>query len=113
MSFLRGKDVSRTIGSEARVVVDLGNYDVKGDTTVLKVKFIDVSGTDDVEKVRDVFGRGDILLMNMNGFRGSVQEMDAFTESIHTLSRSTRYKVVDSGSGYLIATPDGAKITRI
>lgn len=113
--FLRrkNKNAKSLKGADRGVFVDLEAYDVKGDTSVTKVKVIDVNDTSDMEKVTPFIGHGDVLFVNMSDFHGSSGEFDAFVESMRSQARASKYKIYDAGNGYFVVSSDDAIVKRL
>lgn len=96
-----------------REYIDLEQYDVKGDVSLLKVKVIDVDDPSDMEKVTPFIGHGDVLFVNLSKFQGDSQDFDRFIESMRSQARSTKYKLFDAGNGYFVVSPDDAAVKRL
>ena len=86
--------------------VDLDNYEVPNDRTVIRMKVAEPGTSDDASKICRYIGTGDLVVIDMSGFDGSSDDRQILTEILHTKARSENYSMVFSGSVYIITPPD-------
>ena len=103
---------SKAAGRTERVFVDLDDYEVANDRTVIRIKVAEPGTSDDADRICRYIGTGDLLVIDMSGFDGSPEDRQILTEILHTKARSENYTMVFSGSVYII-TPTDVSLKKI
>ena len=86
--------------------MDLENYEVSNDRTVTRVKIAEPYTSADAERICKFIGTGDLLVVDMSGYGGSLEDRQILTEVLHTKARTENYMMVSSGSILMIAPSD-------
>ena len=92
--------------------IDLENYEVPNDRTIIRMKVAEPGTSDDAEKICRYIGTGDLLVVDMSGFDGNHNDRQMLTEILHSKARSENYNMAFSGSVYII-TPSDVSLKKI
>ena len=102
----------KVIDGVPTVFVDLENYEVPNDRTVVRIKVAEPGTSDDAERICKFIGTGDLVVIDMSGFSGSHDDRQVLTDILHSKARADNYTMVFSGSVYII-TPSDVSLKKI
>ena len=94
-------------GDIAKVFVDLSNYDVDGDMTVIKVRTIKPLSADDLDDVCRAVASKSTVFVDMEGFTG---EREKFIESIKAYARGESCQTFRLNTVSILVAPYGVEI---
>ena len=89
-----------------KVFVDLEAFEVPNDRTVIRIKVAEPGTSEAAERICKYIGTGDLLVVDMSGFDGTVYDRQKLTEILHSKARSENYNMAFSGSLFIITPPD-------
>jgi SepF-like predicted cell division protein (DUF552 family) len=93
--------------------IDLESVEIDNDPTITRVRVIPVEEPNDLGTIRNQLGRGNIIIIEMSGFRGTIEDRERFADDVKTVvreKRSTMYSLNQDAA--LIADID-VKVDRL
>ena len=107
---LRKKDQSGKKGQDP-VFVDMEDFDIKGDRSVVKIRAFIVKDLDNLTDIKAYLGSGDILVPDLSELGTS--ERNAMVDEIHRMTNESGYDFHRINDHLLILSPKGTSVKKM
>lgn len=96
-----------------RVFVDLDNYEIDSDRTVMKIKTFDATDPSDITAVTNQISKKMTIVVGLSAFKGTSGEKDAFVDSMRAAVREAGGQFSMLGPDSVLATPSDVKVEKL
>ncbi|MFA5452329.1 MAG: cell division protein SepF [Candidatus Methanomethylophilaceae archaeon] len=110
---LRFKKKEKAEEELPKVFIDLGEYDIEDEESVIKVRMIDVVRKNDILSVKNQMGKGRILLVDVSKFEGDDAEKEGTVSDLKAVVREIGGQLFTVNENTALITPINVVVDRV
>lgn len=110
---LRFKKKEKTEEELPQVFIDLGEYDIEDQESVMKVRMIEVIRKIDISSVKNQMGKGRILLIDVSKFEGDDAEKEGTVSDLKSVVRELGGQLFTVNESTALITPINVAVDKV
>ena len=109
----RASEPARKDAAKKPVLVDLSGYEVKGDTSVMRMKAVSAVEARDISVIRTQIDNGNIIFINLSEFAGTPSEKEELVTNTRSYCRSVGVQSYIMNDSSIVVVPNGVKLDKV